>query len=396
MRRSGRSSGRAFRVFICCTCEDNESEPSTAPSTAPAGPRPGQSSRLTPRTEVGLGEGLGGPVSRLPPGLQVRDDGSRRRSRALTQTGISEATLVAGSHRSDIELNETHSPAGLVTTAERHTSVSELPIISSRPVEGHPRPSSLTSPMRDARTQGAHQDSLAPSPGDHRMQDETQPRRRRSLYIESSQRAHDTRQQRRRSLAMDNLPAQESHLEAPGRAGGPANRRAPDEARQRRRRSSQMDSSRQLESPVTGPEGHSDAPHETKQSHRRSLQIDSSRRLESPVTGPEGHSGAPHETRQSHRRSLHIDSSPHRPELRQHRRRRYLQNPPHLSNPGEDSDLGRLAYPPLGVEHLFPESPSAVEPNEGGEGGASNAETRSDDVKKGKSSKEGAERGGSA
>ena len=323
-RRSGRSSGRPFRVSICCTCEDNESEPSTVPSTAPAGPRPGQSSRLTPRTEVGLGV-LGGPVARLPPGLQVRDDGSRRRSRALTQTGISEATLVAASQRSDIELHETHPPADHVTTTERHASVAaELPIIPSSPVGRHSGPSSLTSPMRDARTQGAHEESQARSPGDHRMQYETHRRRRRSLYIGSSPRAHDTRQQRRRSLAMDNLPAQESRLGAPGRARGSTDRSAPDETRQHGRRSSQIVSSRWLESSVTGPEGHSDVPHETRQSRRRSLRI---------------------------------DSSPHRPELPQHRRRTYLQNPPRLS--GEDIDLGRLAYPPLGVEHLFPESPSA-------------------------------------
>lgn len=324
MRRSSRAPGRAFRISKCCICEDNESETAAVPSTAPAGPRPGQTTRLTPRTEVGLG-GVGGPVARLPPGLQVRDGASRRRSRALIQTGISEATLVAGSQRSDIELNETHPPTDQVTPAE-------LPINPASPVEEHPRPSSLISPTRDPPTQGAHQDSLAPSPGDRPMQDETHRRCRRSLNIVISPPVHDTRHQRRRSLAMENLPAEESRLEAPGQAGGPTDRSVPDERRQRRRRSSQ---------------------------------IGSSRRLESPVTGPEGHSSAPQETRQSRRRSLHVDNSPRRPELRQHRRRLYLQNPP---QPGEDSDTGRLANPPLGVEHLFPQSPSLEQPKDGDSG----------------------------
>lgn len=92
---------------------------------------------------------------------------------------------------------------------------------------------------------------------------------------------------------------------------------------------------------------------------------------------------------------MHIDSSPRRPDLRQHRRRSYLQNPPRLSQPGEDSDPGRLAHPPLGVEHLFPESPSLEKPK-AGEGGASNAEKGLGGVKEGKSGKDGAEGGGSA
>lgn len=361
MRRSGRTPGRAFRISICCTCgDDPESEPATTPSTAPAGPRPGQITRLTPRSELGPRR-LRGPVARLPPGLQVGDGGSSRRSRALTQTGISEATLVAGSQPSDLELHETQPPAGQITPTERReavrASVVQLSTNPSSRVERDRGLSSSISSLRDPPTQGAHQETLVRSPGDSRVQDETHQRRRRSLYVENSPRVHDTRQRRRRSLAMDNVPAQESRLEASGRARGPEGRSALDETRQRRRRSSQMDSLR---------------------------------RLESPATGPEGHSSAPHETRQSRRRSLHIDSSPHRPELGQHRRRSYLQNPPRLSQPGEDSDLGRLAHPPFGVEHLFPESASPNNESKYEEGGASNAEKGKDDVKKGKSSKEGA------
>lgn len=363
MSRSSRTPGRAFRISVCCTCEDNESEPATVPASAPAGPRPGQTTRLTPRTELGLG-GLGGPVARLPPGLQFREGGSRRRSRALTQTGISEATLVAGSQPSDIELNETQPPADHVTPTERResirTSVVELP--SSSPVERDPGPSLLISPMQDSPTQGMHQDSLAPSPGYHRMQDETHQRRRRSLYVESSPRLHDTRQHRRRSLVMDNLPTQQSRVEGPSRARGPEDRSASGETRQRRRRSSQIDSSRLLESPVTRLEGRNDTPQETRQSRRR---------------------------------SLHIDSSPHQPDLRQHRRRSYLQNPPRLSQPREGSDIGRLAHLPLGVEQLFPESPSPEETKDG-EGGVGNADKGKGDVKRGESSKDGAEGGGSA
>lgn len=86
---------------------------------------------------------------------------------------------------------------------------------------------------------------------------------------------------------------------------------------------------------------------------------------------------------------MHIDSSPRRPDSRQHRRRSYLQNTPRLSQPGEDSDLGRLAHPPFGVEHLFPDSPSPEEPKDD-KGSASNAENEHVDVKKGESSKDGA------
>lgn len=86
---------------------------------------------------------------------------------------------------------------------------------------------------------------------------------------------------------------------------------------------------------------------------------------------------------------MHMESSPRRPDSRQHRRRSYLQNTTCLSQPGEDSDLGRLAHPPLGVEHLFPDSPSPEEPKDD-KGSASNAENEKVDVKKGESSKDGA------
>ena len=356
MRRSGRTPGRGLRLSSCCTRDDID-EP------VPATPRPGQITRLTPRTEIGLR----GPVSRLPPGMQVGERATRRRSRALTQSGISDATLVAGSQTSEIELINSQRPAEHVAPTERRGGVRipavELSIIPSNSIERDPGLPSLILPPQNPPTQGTHRESSAPDPEARRAQDETRQRRRRSLHVESSPRVHDTRQHRRRSLVMDNVSAHES----------------------------------QLASPALGPE-HRSAPHETRQQRRRSSRIgDSSRRLEFPVTGPEDHSTL-HETTQRRRRSLQIDSSPHRPDLRQHRRRSYLQTPPRLSQPGEDADLGRLAPPPLGVEHLFPASLSPNKP-EADEGGAGNDEDRDSNVKKGESSKDGAEEnteGGSA
>lgn len=355
MRRSGRTPRRGLRLSGCCTREDID-EP------VPATPRPGQITRLIPRTEIGLR----GPIARLPPGMQVGDVGSRRRSRALTQRRVSDATLVAGSQDSEIELNNMQRPAEHVAPNERRegvrTYVGELSVIPSSPIERDSGLPSPMSPLQNPPTQGTPAEALAPSPEAHRAQDETRQRRRRSLQVEGSPRVHDTRQHRRRSLAMDNVPAQESRLV----------------------------------SPATGPEDQS-APHEARRQRRRSSHIDSSRRLESPITGPEDRS-APHETRQRRRRSLQIDNSPHRPDLRQHRRRSYLQTPPRLSQPGEDGDPGRLAHPPFGVEHLFPVSPSPNNP-ETDQGGAGNTENGDGDVKKGESNKDeagGNGEGGSA
>lgn len=351
MRRSGRTPGRSLRLSSCCTRDDND-EP------VPATPRLGQITRLTPRTEIGLR----GPVSRLPPGMQVGERATRRRSRALTQIGISDATLVAGSQTSEIELINSQRPAEHVAPTERRGAIRipavELSITPPSPSERDPGPPSLILSPQNPPTQGTHRESSAPGPEAHRAQDETRQRRRRSLHVEPSPRVYDTRQHRRRSLVVDNLPGHESQLASPGLV----------------------------------PE-HQSAPHETRRQRRRSSRIDdSSRRSEFPVTGPED-SSTLDETTQRRRRSLQIDSLPQRPELRQHRRRSYLQTSPCLSQHGEVADLGRLAHPPLGVRHLFPASASPNQP-EADEGSAGNDEDGNINVKEGESSKDGAEENG--
>lgn len=96
-----------------------------------------------------------------------------------------------------------------------------------------------------------------------------------------------------------------------------------------------------------------------------------------------------HETRQRHRTYSQIESSTRPQELRQNRRRSYLESPPRLSQPGEDDNLGRLAHPPFGIEHIFPVSQSPNE-SERSKKGDSKANAVKDSFEKGGFSEEGA------
>lgn len=113
--------------------------------------------------------------------------------------------------------------------------------------------------------------------------------------------------------------------------------------------------------------------------------------LELSAASPE-EQGVSHETRQRRRISSHIESSTRPEVLRQHRRRSYLENPPRLSQPGEDDNLGRLAHPPFGIEHLFPQSPSPNK-SEGNKSNDSKANAAKDTVEKGGSGGDGVAKG---
>lgn len=99
-----------------------------------------------------------------------------------------------------------------------------------------------------------------------------------------------------------------------------------------------------------------------------------------------------HKTRQRHRISSHVESSTRPQEPRQHRRRPYLKSPPCLSQPGEDDNLSRLAHPPLGIEHIFPVSPSPNKSEEN-KNGDSKANAVMVNVEQGESSKDGDAKG---
>lgn len=113
--------------------------------------------------------------------------------------------------------------------------------------------------------------------------------------------------------------------------------------------------------------------------------------LELSAASPEEHEVS-HETRQRRKISSHIESSTRPQGPRQHRRRPYLESPPRLSQPGEDDNLGRLAHPPFGVEHIFPESPSPNK-SEGNKSGDSKANAVKGNVEKDGSSEDGAAKG---
>lgn len=101
-----------------------------------------------------------------------------------------------------------------------------------------------------------------------------------------------------------------------------------------------------------------------------------------------------HETCQRRRAYSPIESSTRSKEPRQARRRSYLESPPRLSQPGEDDNLGRLAHPPFGIEHIFPVSQSPNKSEESKKGDSKeNAVT--DSLEKGGSSEEGAAKGNS-
>lgn len=112
--------------------------------------------------------------------------------------------------------------------------------------------------------------------------------------------------------------------------------------------------------------------------------------IELPAVSPEEHD-ALHETRQRCKTYSPIESSTRSQEPRQNRRRSYLETPPRLSQPGIDDNLGRLAHPPFGVEHIFPlsQSPKKSESKKGN----SNANAVKDSIEKGGSSEAGAAKG---
>lgn len=113
--------------------------------------------------------------------------------------------------------------------------------------------------------------------------------------------------------------------------------------------------------------------------------------LELSAVSPEEHEVS-HETRQRRRTYSPMESSARSQELRQDRRRSYLESQPRLSQPGEDDNLGRLAHPPFGIEHIFPVSPSPNK-SEGSIKGDSKANAVKDSFEKGGSSEEGAAKG---
>lgn len=94
-----------------------------------------------------------------------------------------------------------------------------------------------------------------------------------------------------------------------------------------------------------------------------------------------------YETFQHRRTYSPIESSTRSQKPRQHRRRSYLENPPRLSQPGEDDNLGRLAHPPFGVEHIFPVSQSPNQSEESKKGDSKDNVVK-DSLEKGGSSEE--------
>lgn len=113
--------------------------------------------------------------------------------------------------------------------------------------------------------------------------------------------------------------------------------------------------------------------------------------LELPAVSPEEHEVS-HETCQRRRTYSPIERSTRSQEPRRNRRRSYLESSPRLSQPGEDDNLGRLAHPPFGVEHIFPlsQSPKKSEESKKGNG---NANAVKDSIEKGGSSEAGAAKG---
>lgn len=90
--------------------------------------------------------------------------------------------------------------------------------------------------------------------------------------------------------------------------------------------------------------------------------------LELSAVSPEEHEVS-HETCERYKTYSPIESLTRSQKPRKHRRRSYLENPPRLSQPGEDDNPGRLAHPPFGIEHIFPvtQSPNKSEESEKGD-----------------------------